>query len=87
MPSPSLCACPTPFGRLDHPNICKIFESFSDRPNRKVYIIMELCKGGSLVSRMKTHRHGYSEAAAATLVEKMLSAVLYCHHHGVGTPP
>ena len=35
------------------------------------------------MSRMKSHRHGYGERAAATLVEKMLSATIYCHHHGV----
>jgi len=69
--------------KLDHPNICKILESFSDKRKSQVYIVMELCTGGSLVSRMKTHRHGYGEAAAATLVEKMLSATLYCHHHGI----
>jgi len=69
--------------KLDHPNICKIIESFEDRQNGRMYIVMELCTGGSLVSRMKTHRQGYGEQAAATLVEKMLSAVLYCHHHGV----
>ena len=68
---------------LDHPNICKIFESFEDTSAEEVYIIMEICTGGSLVSRMKTHRHGYGEKAAATLIEKMLSAVIYCHHHGV----
>jgi len=69
--------------KLDHPNICKLIESFEDRKHGRMYIVMELCTGGSLVSRMKTHRHGYGEAAAATLVEKMLSAVLYCHHHGI----
>ena len=69
--------------RLDHPNICKIIESFEDRKRGIMYIIMELCTGGSLVSRMKTHRKGYGERAAATLVEKMLSAIIYCHHHGV----
>ena len=68
---------------LDHPNICKIFESYEDRQAQEMYIIMEICTGGSLVSRMKSHRHGYGERAAATLVEKMLSAVIYCHHHGV----
>jgi serine/threonine protein kinase len=68
---------------LDHPNICKIFESFEDMRNKELYIIMEICTGGSLVSRMKTHRHGYGERAAATLVEKMLSSIIYCHHHGV----
>lgn len=36
-----------------------------------------------MVSRMRQHKLGYGERAAATLVEKMLSAVLYCHHHGV----
>jgi len=68
---------------LDHPNICKVFESYEDLKAQEMYIIMEICTGGSLVSRMKTHRHGYGERAAATLVEKMLSAVIYCHHHGV----
>lgn len=68
---------------LDHPNICKIFESYEDSSNKEVYIIMEICTGGSLVSRMKHHKHGYGERAAATLVEKILSSVLYCHHHGV----
>jgi hypothetical protein len=69
--------------RLDHPNICKIFESYEDRTTKEVFIIMEICTGGSLVSRMKTHRHGYGERAAATLIEKMLSSIIYCHHHGV----
>ena len=69
--------------RLDHPNICKVFESYEDSTTNEVYIIMEICTGGSLVSRMKTHRQGYGERAAATLIEKMLSAIIYCHHHGV----
>ena len=59
---------------LDHPNIVRIYESFEDHRKREMYIIMEMCTGGALVSRMKTHRHGYGEKAAATLVEKMLSA-------------
>lgn len=71
---------------LDHPNICKIFESFEDSKTKEVYIVMEICTGGSLVSRMKTHRHGYGERAAATLVEKMLSAIIYCHHRKFGQP-
>jgi len=69
--------------KLDHPNICKVIESFEDRKGGRMYIVMELCTGGSLVSRMKAHRYGYGEQAAATRIEKMLSAVLYCHHHGI----
>jgi len=68
---------------LDHPNIVRIYEYFEERDSAEMHIIMELCTGGSLVSRMKTHRHGYGEAAAATLVEKMLSAVFFCHSHQV----
>jgi len=69
--------------RLDHPNIAKIYESYEDVPNKMMYIVMECCTGGMLVSRMKKHRHGYGEKAAATIMEEMLSAVLYCHTHGV----
>lgn len=69
--------------KLDHPNICKIIESFEDSKHGEVYIIMELCTGGALVSRMKDHRNGYGEQLAATFIEKMLSAIIYCHHHGV----
>jgi len=68
---------------LDHPNICKIFETYEDSKHGEMYIIMELCTGGALVSRMKNHRHGYGEVAAATIVEKILSSIIYCHHHGV----
>ena len=66
---------------LTHPNICRLFESFEEES--QLHIIMEICTGGALVSRMKSHSHGYGERAAATLVEKMLSAVVYCHHNGI----
>ena len=58
----------------------------------QVHIVMELCTGGSLVSRLGErlaahgNTHGFGEAAAASLVEEMLSAVLYCHQHGVVRP-
>ena len=70
---------------LDHPNICKIFESYEDTVNKEMYIIMEICTGGALVSRMKSHRHGYGERAAATLMEKILSSIIYCHHRTLPT--
>ena len=69
--------------RLDHPNIARIIESFEDERHGVMYIVMELCAGGSLVSRMRKHRHGYTERMAATIIEKTLSAIVYCHHHGV----
>jgi len=66
---------------LDHPNICRIVESFED--NKRIYIIMELCTGGSIVDKMEQRPGGMDEASAATLVEKICSAVLYCHQHGI----
>jgi len=69
--------------KLDHPNVARILESFKDNDAKVMYIVMELCSGGSLVSRMRKHRHGYNERMAASMMEKMLSAVTYCHHHGV----
>lgn len=70
--------------RLDHPNICKVLESFEDTESKRFIIIMELLTGGTLISCLKErHRNGYNEAAAATITEKMLSAILYCHQHGV----
>lgn len=70
--------------KLDHPNIAKIFETYLDDENGECAIVMEMCTGGSLVRRLskQTTKH-FDEVAAATLVEKMLSAVIYCHHHGV----
>lgn len=69
--------------RLDHPNICKVIEAFEDTANHRFYIIMELCTGGMLISRMNDHQFGFEEAKAAEIVAKMLSAVLYCHQHGI----
>jgi len=76
---------------LDHPNIVKIVESFEDQrlvrngsslvSEHRLYIVMELCTGGSLVSRLQAKP--YSEGVAARLVEKMLRAVYYCHSHGI----
>ena len=70
---------------LDHPNIVRVYESFEDVASGEVFIIMELCTGGDLVSRLRqrNNRHGMGETGAATLMEEMLSAVLYCHSHGV----
>ena len=69
--------------QLDHPNIAKVFESYIDEENGEMAIIMEMCTGGSLVQRVCESDHGFDERAAATLVEKILSATIYCHHHGV----
>ena len=64
---------------LDHPNIVRLFEVFEDDKN--FYLIMELCNGGNLVSRMKDNK--YKEKAAAVLMEQIVSAIAYCHEKGI----
>ena len=64
---------------LDHPNILRLFEVIED--SKSFYLIMELCTGGELLSRM-TNNH-YKEKEAAKLMEQIVSAVVYCHEKGI----
>mmetsp|Transcript_23073 Transcript_23073/g.58817 ORF Transcript_23073/g.58817 Transcript_23073/m.58817 type:complete len:582 (-) Transcript_23073:165-1910(-) len=72
--------------RLDHPNIAKVIESFEDQKRGVMYIVMEMCSGGDLISRLKKSQAAGNlgdERFVATLVEKILGALSYCHHHGI----
>ena len=58
---------------LEHPNILRLFEVIED--SKKFYLIMELCSGGELLSRMTYNR--YREKEAAKLIDQIASAVAY----------
>ena len=46
--------------------------------------MMGICTGGELVARLlEQGESGFSEAAAAKLVRKVLSAIRHCHKQGV----
>ena len=64
---------------LDHPNILRLFQVIEDSKN--IYLIMELCSGGELCSRMQNNH--YKEKEAAKLMEQITSAVAYCHEKGI----
>ena len=64
---------------LDHPNILRLFEVIED--SKSFYLIMELCTGGELLSRMENNH--YKEKEAAKLMEQIVSAVSYCHEKGI----
>lgn len=61
--------------RLCHDNIVNVYEAFERK--RHIYLILEYCRGGDLCERNPT------EAEAATIVRKILSAVAYMHQHNV----
>jgi calcium-dependent protein kinase len=65
---------------LDHPNIIKFYETYVDY--RYVHIVMELCTGGELFDRI-VEAQKFSEAKAAKLMQKILSAVKHLHEHGI----
>lgn len=60
--------------KFDHPNIITAHETFKLRANKKLMIVMELCTGGDLFSRMP-----YTEDQVSWSVKQILSAVGYLH--------
>jgi calcium-dependent protein kinase len=72
----------THFPDLDHPNIAKFKEYFEDDDN--VYIVMELCEGGSLldlITRTKAYqgKPHITEARVASIMKQLFAAIEYLH--------
>jgi len=71
--------------RLNHPNIMRLFESYREGHNLggNVYLIVELCEGGDLFSRILHHyttiRTPMTEAQVSYYMQQILSAMQYCH--------
>jgi len=67
---------------VDHPNIVKLREVFFG--SRTVYLVMDLCQGGELFEELTvSHKRGFDEPHAAHILQDMISAVGYLHHHGI----
>lgn len=64
--------------KLDHGNIMRLSECYVD--GTSLFLISELCEGGTLLQGFA--RHG-SESKAASAVRQILSATAYCHSRGV----
>lgn len=69
---------------LDHPNIVRLEEVIESDDN--LYLIMELCGGGSLFSK-RSSRSGYvnplDEDTARFYLRQLFNALAYCHERGV----
>ena len=64
---------------MDHPNICKFYETYMDHDN--IYLVMEYCGGGTL--RQKLQSKNFSEREIAYIMEKLFWAINYMHTLGV----
>ncbi|RZC55876.1 hypothetical protein C5167_014726 [Papaver somniferum] len=65
--------------QLHHPYIVKLFEVLATKA--KIYFVMEFVKGGELFSEIAKCR--FSEDLSRRYFQQLISAVGYCHSHGV----
>jgi calcium-dependent protein kinase len=65
---------------LDHPNIIKIYEFFSDAVN--YYIVNEYCSEGDLHLKIQNFNH-LTEDVVKNLMKQIFSAVAYLHSKGI----
>mmetsp|Transcript_4749 Transcript_4749/g.11196 ORF Transcript_4749/g.11196 Transcript_4749/m.11196 type:complete len:502 (+) Transcript_4749:15-1520(+) len=65
---------------MDHPNIIKLYETFSD--HRSIYLIMELASGGELFDRI-IEAQCLKEADAACIMQQIFRAVFYMHENQI----
>lgn len=65
---------------VDHPNIIMLYEIFEDQ--KYLCLVMELCTGGTLLSRLKYHVH-FPEALTAICMNQILRAVFYLHRNWI----
>ena len=61
---------------VDHPNIIRFYEAYRD--NKYYHLVMEYCSGGELFEKL-IEQGIFSEANAATIIKKLLSALRYLH--------
>ena len=65
---------------LDHPNICKFYESYQD--DQFFHFVMEYCSGGDLLERLMAEKH-LSESSARKIMKKAFLAIAHLHEKGI----
>jgi len=65
---------------LDHPNICRLHESFEDAEH--IHIVMEYIKGKELYDEVLAQGH-LDEASAVHYMSQIFSALHYCHQRRI----
>ncbi|KAK7275423.1 hypothetical protein RIF29_16539 [Crotalaria pallida] len=65
---------------INHPNVVKIYEVMASKT--KIYIVLELVKGGELFDKIATGGR-LKEDEARSYFQQLINAVDYCHSRGV----
>ncbi len=66
--------------KLSHPHIMEVYEAYEDKNH--FYIIAELCQGSELYE-MILKKKTFHESDAAVIMQKLLSAINYCHQNQI----
>jgi len=64
-----------------HPNIIKLYDIFENE--NYIYIIMEYCSGGDLLSYFEYHEYELPETKVCEIIHKLSMAVYYLHSYGI----
>ena len=67
--------------KVDHPSIVKYYETYDDK--RYIYLVMELCTGGELFTKITETGKPMKEAEAAVEMSKLLRALQHCHSQNI----
>lgn len=65
---------------LDHPNVVRIYEFFEEV--KRLYIVMEFCKGGELFAEIVKRKY-LTEIHAAHIMYQLFSTLDYLHGRGI----
>ena len=65
---------------LDHPNVVKMIECSETKD--KIYIVMELMKGGELFDRI-IEKEQFTEEEASDILRIIADTIRYCHSLGI----
>ena len=67
---------------LDHPNIITLHECFENTDY--IFLILELCTGGELLTKLNSQpHHHFSEAVACRYTRTILECIAYLHEHNI----
>lgn len=66
-----------------HPAVVALHEVYEDA--EYVHLVMEMCSGGDLFDRIVSKKNTvpFSEEEAATILQKLMEAISYCHSMGI----